>query len=355
MPRHAKAMKRRSTLGLIAMLVLAGLGAWIFFGKGDGRIRAQPEPQPQAVAIPQAQPATRGEPTAGQAVARDSTTPTMATSTGDALIQTLAKSYQSGALPVRIRLQDQLSRHWDENPPAAAELLALVGDRSLPAEMRTYLARTFANRVRVQAYSEGEQEAALAQMRALVSSEAEDAVLRADLANVLTTIDPSDEAVKAVTPLLSQSDTQAVIKAVNALSKTTNPLAIEAAYEFAQNDEALLKSNPTALLAALAPLSTTDKDVTPMLNRIIQQTDDFKLYAGAVQCLIHAKPTPAVLDSIATAYAATQRFPQYTEQARHLCRAAAQKHAHLFRANPSAVKAVSASTLESLLNLEDKK
>jgi xanthine/CO dehydrogenase XdhC/CoxF family maturation factor len=342
-------MKRRSTLGLFAILVLAGLGAWMFLSKGDARVGTLSEPQPQATAISEAQPATRNEPTVRPAKTGEPTTSAVQTSHVDALIQTLARSYQSGTLPVRIRLQDQLSRHWDDNPPSAAELLALVGNRSFPPEMRTYLARSFANRVKMRAYSDDENAAAFTELRSMVTSEDEDSLLRADLANVLTTIDDSDEAVEVVAGLLDDENPQAVRKAVSALTHTMNPLAIEAAYEFVQDDERLLKENPTALLAALAPLSTTDKDLTPMLNRIVRQTDDFKLYAGAVQCLIHAKPTVAVLESIAQAFNESKRFPQHAAQAEQMCRAAAGKHARFFNENRVSVDGAKAGIFGGLM------
>jgi hypothetical protein len=349
-------MKCRVTWLLAGVLALAGLGLCVnVWMSAMGRTSPQPQTEqvsgqehaaPQVIANPQQINKARTEP----ATPRPAFSETVA-----ALVDNLRENYRSGTLPVRIRLQDQLDRYWEENPPAPGELLGLVGDASLPVELRTYFARTFANRVKMWAYSEEENEAALAQLRAIVASGSEEAKFRADLANVLTTVDPSDAAVQAITPLLSAADTQAVVSAVSALTKTTNPLAIEAAYQFVQNDEELLKTNPRALLAALGPLSTTDHDVTPMLNHVIQQTDDFKSYAGAVQCLIHAKSSLAVLESITTAYAAAHRFPQQAAQADHLCRAAAGKHAQYFEEKRDAVNAASAAVIQRLLQPEDKR
>lgn len=203
------------------------------------------------------------------------------------------------------------------------------------------------------AFTEEEKKAALVELREMVASGAEDPIFRADLANVLTTIDDSDAAVQAVAPLLQEADPPTVLKAIVALTHTTNPQAIQAAYAFVQNDEELLRKNPQALLAALGPLATTDNDVTPMLNRIIQQTDDFTLYAGAVQCLIHAKPTPAILESIAQAHAAVQRFPQYAAQAEQMCRTAARKHARFFQQNRARYDATTVKSIESLIKEGD--
>lgn len=265
------------------------------------------------------------------------------------ILRDLARTYETGVVPVRIRLQDQLSRYWEENPPSAEELIGLVGDQTLPPELRTYLARTFANRVKMRAYSDEEKVAAFAELRELVTSADEDSLLRADLANVLTTIDDSDEAVEAAAGLLDDGNPKAVQKAVAALTHTTNPLAIEVAFEFVQDDEQLLNENPTALLAALAPLSTTDKDITPMLNHIIRQTDDFKLYASAVQCLIHARPTVAVLESIAQAYTESKRFPQHAAQAEQMCRAAARRHMRFFNENRASFNGVKAGVIDGLM------
>lgn len=272
-----------------------------------------------------------------------------------AILRDLGRTYETGFIPVRIRLQDQLNRYWEENPPTAEELVRLVGESSLPRDLRTYLARTFANRVKMRAYSDEEKETAFAELRGMVAAEGEDSLLRADLANVLTTIDNGDGAVNAVAGLLGDSNPQAVQRAVAALTHTTNPLAIEAAYEFVQDDERLLNENPTALLAALAPLSTTDKDVTPMLNRILRQTDDFKLYAGAVQCLIYAKPTVAVLESIAQAYTESKRFPQHAAQAEQMCRAAARRHTKYFHENKGDVEAKYQLIIEDVLKQESSK
>ena len=272
-----------------------------------------------------------------------------------AVFQDLAKCYQFGVLPVRIRLQDQLNQQWELNPPAATVLLGAVADRSFPLKMRSYLARIFANQVKKQTYAEEEVKVGNTLLRDLILKEDEDAMLRAELANTLTMIDSSDEAVRAVTPLLSDTNTQVVVSAVNALTKTTNLLAIEAAYQFVRNDTNLVEANPIALLAALGPLSTTDKDVSPILDRLIQQTDDFKIYVGAIQCLIHAKSALPVLEVIAAAYDSAERFPEHSAQARRLCALAAQKHVEYFRNNSSASGRSSPWSIEQLLNSEDQK
>lgn len=271
---------------------------------------------------------------------------------GKSLIIDIARTYQTKALPVRIRLQDQLSRYWDANPPSAAELVALVGDEAMPSELRVYLARTFANRVKMRVYSDEEKESAFSDLRNMVKAEDQDSFFRAELANVLTTIDDSDAAVEAAATLLQADNPEAVQKAVAALTHTTNPKAIEAVYQFVQNHEQLLKDNPAALLSALVPLSTTDKDVTPILNGIIQQIEDFKLYAGAVQCLLHAKPTVAVLESIAQAYAESKRFPRHAEQAEQMCREATKRHERYFEENKEFTTEATRQAIENILQKE---
>lgn len=269
-----------------------------------------------------------------------------------AYLRDLARTYDTRALPVRIRLQDQLNRYWDANPPAISELIGLAGDRTLPPDLRIYLVHTLANRVKLRAYSEEEFDTALAGLRNMVTSDEEDSGFRSDLANVLTTIDDSEAAVEAVASLLSSTNSQTVAKSVVALTHTTNPLAIETVYTFAQDAERLLAENPNALFAALGPLATTDKDMTPALNHILQNAEDFKLYAGAVQCLIQARPTVAVLESIGNAYAAKQRFTQHAEQIQYLCRAALLKHSKFYEANKDTLSDRTKNALDSLTNVE---
>lgn len=268
---------------------------------------------------------------------------------GAELLDALQSSFDSRSLTSQIRLQQQLKKYWESNPPSAEELVGLISDTSAPSAFRIYMAKVFRNRVKMQSYDAGAVSVSTAAMRSVIADSENDSVFRAELATILTTVDHNDATIRAVAPLLMENDESAAM-AVSALCNTTNQLAIEVLYDFLTNDENLLESKPQALMEALRPLSTTDKDLLPIVNYIFSNTLEFAYYQNAIEVLIHTPSSAAVLKSIAMASSAAQRFKNQQMQAEYLCRVAAQQHIQLFRLNHNKLDAATVKAIEKLLN-----
>jgi hypothetical protein len=286
-------------------------------------------------------------------VARD-TGKTNSVSAPESLLKALHASYESGGVVSRIRLQEDLKQLWQQNPPSAQDLTELIGDEDAPAEFRVYIAKVFRNEVKRRKFDADATNEAFASLRRLVADDNWSADFRADLANILTTVDQSDETIRAVSPLLEQNDAVAV-KAVSALCNTANPLAIDTLHAFVTENPEIIETNPRALAAALPPLATTEKDVLPVIERAVNETDDFDLYRAAVQALMHTESSPAVLDAVAQAYAAAPRFGARQKHAEHLCQAAARKHSRYFESNKDRIDRGTEPVIEGMLQPEDGK
>lgn len=267
------------------------------------------------------------------------------------LLDDLRAAYAANNLPVRIRIQDQLSKAWEANPPTTTALLNQIRDNQSPSEYRIYFAKALANRIKMQMYGESEIATAVAELRSIIGSASDPPAFRVDLANILTSVDQSGRAVQAIAPLLSESDDETAVKAVAALCRSTNELAVECVLAFAKTDD-LLKTKPLALLSALGPLSTTTNDVSPLLTQIVGTTDDFRIYAGAVQCLISARSSSGVLDAIAESVNAASRFPNQHAQSIRLCAAAARKHERFFQEHKTGLDTGTLDTFDELLKTE---
>ncbi|ABW67976.1 hypothetical protein [Desulfosudis oleivorans] len=280
-----------------------------------------------------------------QKISNSSTPPT---NHGSELLENLRSSFGTGTIASQIRLQHQLSQYWESNPPSAEELTSLISDTKAPEAFRIYLAKVLRNKIKKQSFSTEATSNTYSKMRDIIANAANRPDFRAKLANVLTTVDQSDETVRAVTPLLLLDDESAA-KAVSALCNTTNPLAVDTLYDFVTSSQDLMKTKPRALMAALPPLSTTDKDVLPVVNRVVNTTKNFDLYRSAIQALIHSKSSPAVLESIAKAFDVAPRFGKRQAQAELLSKAAARQHVQLFRGIKNELDTNTTETIEKLV------
>ena len=265
------------------------------------------------------------------------------------LLQALSASFDSGSLASCIRLQNDLSQYWQENAPTADQLTTLIADEDAPPAFRIYIAKVFRNDVKRRSFEETAISNAYQNIRGVIADDAGDPEFRADVANVLTTVDQSDETIQAVTPLLSSSDTVAT-KAISALCHTTNPLAIDAVYTFATDNPDLANTKPNALAAALPALSTTDREIVPTISHVVTSTANFDLYRAAVQSLIRLPPSSAALAAISQAHAATPRFGTRQPVAEQLCRVAAEQHLKRLRRQEGAPDLDKIKQLEELLN-----
>jgi hypothetical protein len=267
------------------------------------------------------------------------------------LLNELRAAYSANNLPVRIRIEEMLSKVWATNPPPIGVLGETIADSAAPADYRLYFAKVMANKFKMGGYDTNDVARGLIQLRSLVAADKEEPAFRADLANVLTRVDQSAEAVRAVALLLVIEDDRLTAGAVAALCHSTNSEAIMEVLNFSM-DENLLKTKPLALMAALGALATTTSDVTPMLNRIIKDTDDFKMFAGAFQCLIHARSSMAVLEAIVQAHSSVPRFPMELARTEQMCRAAAQRHAQFFTMKQDELDPRIAQAFSALLKKE---
>ena len=351
-------MGKKTTAAFISTAVL--VLAWVLVLR-TSRPPAQHTERPAA---PRAIPHQEPEPTGGQvdratrlgtqpvAISEEPPSPTLQagqTAREKALLQALSASFDSGSLASRIRLQSELNQYWQEHPPSADQLCMLIANNSAPPALRIYIAKVFRNQVKRRSFDEAATSNAYRHIRGVIADDAGNPEFRADLANVLTTVDQSDETIQAVTPLLSSSDVVAA-KAVSALCHSTNPLAIDAVYAFATDNPDLAKTKPSALAAALAPLSTTDRDIVPTISHVVTSTDDFDLYRAAVQSLIRLPPSSAALAAISHAHAAAPSFGDQQPVAEHLCRVAAEQFLERLRRQTGEIEQDKIKQLEELLN-----
>ena len=349
-------MKAKQSVPILLLIVVALAAAFALFS------RSHP-PQRENVSAPPAQvkggsltpftnPAHSVPPPSSSV--KDTTAPAQKTITGDPLLDDLRTAYETSNLAIRIRIEDQLSKAWETNPPTAETLLHEIRDSQAPAEYRIYFAKALANRVKMQAYTEAEVAGILAELRSIIGNGSDTPAFKADLANILTSVDHSADAVKVIAPLLQTPEDAIAVKTVAALCRSTNSMAVQTVYEFAKTDD-LLKTKPLALLAALGPLSTTTNDVVPIINRIIQQTADFRVFAGSVQCLMFAPSSKEILESIADAACASSRFPQNTQEIGSLCQNAMRRHVKYFKEHKEQLDSTAVIAIETLLRSEDGK
>ena len=246
----------------------------------------------------------------------------------------LRKTYRSGGLPARIRIQGELAKLWRSEPPSVESLLNEVREADAPKDHRVYFAKVLRNQIKRRAYDENEFAVAIAGLQMIIESESEEALFRSEVAMILTTVDQSDETIQTVLPLMDHSDDETATRAVSALCNTTSPVAIESLYDFVQDYENLQQAKPLALATALAPLSTVkDYDVVPVIQGVVSSTDDFDLIRTTLQCLMRVPSSQAVIEAIITAYDSSERIPEQTAYIQHLCRVALEQHGKFIQEN----------------------
>ena len=355
------AMKKVNIALVVAVIALGLLSGWLAYYRQEKQKLAHVIPAgseslaPKEALLAAVLPTTAGRLTQTSSLPhliKDTTTSTQKTSSHDPLLDDLKGAYVASNLVVRIRIEDQLSRVWETNPPTVETLLHEIRDNQAPAEYRIYFAKVLANRVKMQAYAEAEVIRAFAEIRSIIGGGLDALAFKADLANILTSVDHSGDAVKAIAPLLQTPEDETAVKTVAALCRSTNSMAVQTVYEFVQTDD-LFKTKPLALLAALGPLSTTTNDVAPIINRIIQQTADFRVFAGSVQCLMSAPSSNEILESIADAACASSRFPQNAHAISTLCRNAVRRHIKYFEEHKEQLDSQIVIAIEKLLRSED--
>lgn len=325
-----------------------------FDTKQKSELSAKPTTGQEATASPKAAGGEQGNATTNsqpQAAAQRSNSPADIAK----IIAGLKDTYRPGGLPARIRIQAELDAVWATNPPTALLLTELIKDESAPTEFRLYFAKVAKNYIKSRAFDETALTAALSDVRAVLLGENnQPGIFRAELAVVLTAVDQSDKTINAVAPLLNTTNDDQALRAVSALASTTSTLAQDSLLQFVQQADAPLEQRPKALMAALAPLTSTHPNqIVPILAQVAQKTEDFKTYSAALFCLGRAPSSQAVLEAIASSFDSASRFTTNRARAQQLCRSAAQHHTRFAAENNSALPANLSTRFNRVLQTQE--
>ena len=105
-------------------------------------------------------------------------------------------------------------------------------------------------------------------------------------------------------------------------------------------------------MRALPALATTAKDILPILNLVVTESENLSLYKATIQALIQSPSSADVLDTISKAFAVASRFGDRQVQAEYLCRVAAQKHLRFFQQAKDRINPETVNVIEEILEVD---
>jgi hypothetical protein len=184
-------MGKKTTAAIVAVAVLVLIGV-LLWNKGSEPGNDHPVPVPptsqesalaeksqdnadkEAAAVHEGDenPAGEEQSSEGDVVARDDSVPADPASPADRgaeILQALQTSFESGGAVSRIRLQEALKQHWQQNPPSEQDLTELIGDEAAPADFRVYIAKVFRNEVKRRKFDADATNEAFASLRWFVA------------------------------------------------------------------------------------------------------------------------------------------------------------------------------------------
>jgi hypothetical protein len=256
----------------------------------------------------------------------------------------LRETYKAGgSKPNRFRLQRQLSTLWGDAPPVDV-LLHESTDPSAPSRYRSHFAWRLRHLGKVATPESrdqlaGEMRVALASRPAGTSS----------LAQALIAFNDNSTNIDAVRQLLdpdAPAGDASVAGLVAALTLSHSPESRSAVWDYTRAISADPDRHSRSLIAALPPLAREpDLQVEPVLQRVLETSSDFSLYAIAIESCFARPPSEGSLGVIRLATQGRSQFDDEQQQRIGLLLRAGLLRWQRMLTDPSATQRVIIDTL----------